>query len=231
MLGELLGFAGSALGSLMGWAGQRDANRRNERLYFENRDWETQMSSTAVQRRAADIRRAGGNPALAFTSGQEASSPTSGTPMMQNENAQGADIIANIGPKIMAAKLARQQLLQASAQTHLTTEQARMVADQAANVRADTLLKLNTGGKVQAETDEIRQRIGKLAVELDGIISDNEIKAVQAYIASHTMTEAISAIRSDAILKHLSIPKKELEGTWAKAKTMILDILTSPQKD
>lgn len=55
---------------------QRLANRTNVKLQREQQTWEQMMSNTAVQRRADDIAKAGGNRALAFTNGSEASTPS-----------------------------------------------------------------------------------------------------------------------------------------------------------
>lgn len=60
----------------MGVQSAAAANRKNVQLQREQQAWEERMSNTAVQRRADDIEKAGGNRALAFTNGQSASSPT-----------------------------------------------------------------------------------------------------------------------------------------------------------
>lgn len=63
---------GSAIDALS----QSSANQKNVKLQRRQQQWEERMSNTAVQRRADDIQRAGGNRALAFTNGQEASTPS-----------------------------------------------------------------------------------------------------------------------------------------------------------
>lgn len=59
------GFAGSLLGGVLGGVGQASANRTNIKLAREARDWQEDMSNTAVQRRMRDLRAAGINPILA----------------------------------------------------------------------------------------------------------------------------------------------------------------------
>lgn len=79
----LLGLGGDLLGGLFGFGSQSSANRTNIKLAREQRAWEEKMSNSAVQRRVDDIRMAGGNPALAFTGGQSASTPSVSAPTVE----------------------------------------------------------------------------------------------------------------------------------------------------
>lgn len=62
-------------GSLSNRHEQRRTNAQNLAMQREQLAWEENMSNTAIQRRADDIEKAGGNRALAFTNGSEASTP------------------------------------------------------------------------------------------------------------------------------------------------------------
>ncbi|UDN67602.1 DNA pilot protein [robinz microvirus RP_71] len=64
-----------AASSYANYTSAQKANRTNVNLTREQRAWDEMMSNTAVQRRADDIERAGGNRALAFTNSAEASTP------------------------------------------------------------------------------------------------------------------------------------------------------------
>ena len=64
---------GSAIGGMFGYKGQKDTNVASAQQAQKQMDFQKQMSNTAVQRRMADLKKAGINPILAGS--KEASSP------------------------------------------------------------------------------------------------------------------------------------------------------------
>jgi hypothetical protein len=70
---QLIGAAGSALGGFFGYKGAKAQNVGSAQQAQQQMDFQERMSNTAVQRRMADLQKAGINPILAGT--KEASSP------------------------------------------------------------------------------------------------------------------------------------------------------------
>ena len=64
---------GGILGGLLGYKGQKDTNVASAQQAQKQMDFQRDMSNTAVQRRMADLKKAGINPILAGS--KEASSP------------------------------------------------------------------------------------------------------------------------------------------------------------
>lgn len=69
------GFTNSFTGNL-DWKRQQVQNEFNSAEAQKNRDYQTEMSNTAIQRAVSDAQKAGINPALVATSGLSASSPS-----------------------------------------------------------------------------------------------------------------------------------------------------------
>lgn len=213
---------GSAYAS---YAGAANANAKNIKLAREQRAWEEQMSNTAVQRRANDIEKAGGNRALAFVTGQDASTPTYTPARVENPMGNAAELLANASGKITAQRLQQQQMLQTSASIRLTTEQARLAAANTTNTQADTMLKLGTGSKVAAETKNLETTNREIEARISNLVTDKQLKEIQVYVATHTREDAIAAIKSGAIIQGLHVDTEGIKSDWARIKRNLLGIL------
>lgn len=136
-----LPIVGDLIGGSMQSSSQRDANRSNERIAKENRQFQERMSNTARQREVEDLKKAGLNPILA-AGGTGASTPAGATATMQPEDGL-ANAIQNAAPKAI-------QGAQAAAQIKLTNAQANN-ANSAAKLTGEKIITEQQGRKGQQE--------------------------------------------------------------------------------
>jgi len=105
-MGGLFQGIGSAIGGLFGYKGTKDQNVATAQQAQKQMDFQREMSNTAVQRRMADLKKAGINPILAAS--KEASSPAGAMAQMQNVSAgaiNSALQAAQIGSTIQTTAL------------------------------------------------------------------------------------------------------------------------------
>ncbi|QXP08177.1 MAG: DNA pilot protein [Arizlama microvirus] len=108
-----------------------ETNRTNVDLSRENRDWQERMSNTEIQRRVADMEKAGINKLMATGSGG-ASTPSTAAPHIENPGeglastvASSARNIAELGSAIANIKLAEANTKKTEAQTDETIQDVK----------------------------------------------------------------------------------------------------------
>lgn len=178
---EAAQIGGELLGNWINADSAHKANRTNIRLQREQQAWEERMSNTAVARRAADIRLAGGNPALAFTNGQEASTPTISPARVEP---------VRVNPlQIANAKLLAAQLDNVKAQTYNTTADTRgkTIANDMAEAMADKTVEYGVLTK--------EATLRKLEKEIENLDLKKDLTAQQSQKLDSTTELLATALR------------------------------------
>lgn len=163
VIGAVAPIAGAIIGGKQQEKGIATANEANIALQREEQAFEERMSSTAVQRRVADLRAAGLNPALGYSG--EASSPSVSPARVESTKQGSLQTVATA----FQARMMNMQLENMGLQN-------RVMAANEANVQADTAVKAATASNLADQSHVIRSEMTKIQNEIANLKNAGDIQ-------------------------------------------------------
>ena len=239
-LGSFLGPVGSAVGSslfggsgggfnfgdLLGIGGQFSANRQNKELAREQMAFQERMSSTAYQRAAMDLEKAGLNRILAL--GSPASTPGGATAQMENVGKQlGDSQRANAMQKNQFA-LMKEQTKQAAATTrHIEAQASKTRTDERfteAQISHEADKQRSTKQQIRLSEQQVRNLKGQLRqIDLQNKKIPIEMKKLLAEIKKTGASTELTR-RQYNLLAPLESIKTDVDGIYKAYKQGWRDI-------
>lgn len=206
-LGTLISGIGNMVTSGIQYSGNKKLAEKQFKAQQEQNAWQNQFAKeqfeyqkqqnlltqqredNAIQRRYADMEKAGINPLTAVGTGGASAQATSGSTMSGGQAGQTQQVtgLDNMFTGIMNAISQQQNIAQSKAQTKLIEQQTKTERENTANKSADTK-------NIEKQTNFIDKQSAKIDAEIDRIKKQNELdeikksteKANQEYTKSKT---------------------------------------------
>lgn len=127
-----------------GLFGQQQTNQMQMQMMQQQQSFQQQMSNTAYQRATADMKAAGLNPMMMFSSGSAASSPAGASPSPNVKSGLDAD--------------AMQKAISTAVQSRVANATIDNLVEQNAKIKAEAATERVRPSLLQAETREVGER-------------------------------------------------------------------------
>jgi hypothetical protein len=197
---------GGLIGGILGYKGQRDANKRNIALSREQMAFQERMSNTAYQRAMQDMKLAGLNPILAAK--QPASTPGGSSTRVESAIGAGVQALNNTNSALASAanQRASAQVNSATAQRKFTINNAlyaeelgpKQLAINAALAEygmTPAITNLLTSAVTGSNKEEFKKILGDVSSEM--AISIDAKHAEQMFHAMKRLGETITGNKSN----------------------------------